>query len=105
MTKLYGEIKSKNELTGNLGAKNEINVEIIGTGARGLSAYQIWLKNGNVGSEQDFLDSLAGGGSGTSNYELLRNKPSINQIELNGNKTFIDLGVETILDSEINNLF
>ena len=64
MTKLYGEIKSKNELTGNLGVNNEINVEIIGTGARGLSAYQIWLENGNKGTIEDFLKSLKGADGG-----------------------------------------
>lgn len=26
----------------------------------GKSAYQIWLDNGNTGTEQDFLDSLKG---------------------------------------------
>ena len=31
-----------------------------GDGADGDSAYQIWLNNGNTGSEQDFLDSLEG---------------------------------------------
>ena len=29
-------------------------------GADGKSAYQIWLEEGNVGTEQDFLDSLRG---------------------------------------------
>jgi hypothetical protein len=29
-------------------------------GPRGLSAYQIWLAEGNTGTEQDFLDSLVG---------------------------------------------
>lgn len=29
-------------------------------GADGKSAYQVWLEEGNVGSEQDFLDSLRG---------------------------------------------
>ena len=36
-----------------------------GDGADGDSAYQIWLNNGNTGSEQDFLDSLEGS-SGTN---------------------------------------
>lgn len=31
-------------------------------GADGKSAYQIWLDNGNTGTEQDFLNSLKGGG-------------------------------------------
>lgn len=33
-------------------------------GAPGKSAYQTWLDLGNVGSEQDFIDSLGGGGGG-----------------------------------------
>lgn len=32
-------------------------------GVPGKSAYQIWLEQGNTGSEQDFLDSLVSGGS------------------------------------------
>jgi hypothetical protein len=31
-----------------------------GNGDNGLSAYEIWLSLGNSGSEQDFIDSLAG---------------------------------------------
>lgn len=58
MTKLYGVIKTNNELTGSLGVKNEISVNIVGTGARGLSAYEIWLKDGNKGSIEDFLEAL-----------------------------------------------
>ena len=34
------------------------------------------------------------GGSGTSNYEELTNKPSINNTELDGNKTLDDLGIQ-----------
>ena len=51
---------------GNL-AKNVTPVRITGAkgdtgsqGNQGLSAYQIWLKQGNLGTEQDFLDSLKG---------------------------------------------
>lgn len=53
------------KLTGSLGVRNEIKVEIIGigTGARGKegkSAYEIWLDLGNEGTEQEFLASLKG---------------------------------------------
>ena len=51
------------KLTGSLGVRNEINVDIIGTGARGKegkSAYEIWLDLGNEGTEQEFLASLKG---------------------------------------------
>lgn len=45
----------------------------IKNGTVGLSAYQIWLNDGNTGTESDFLDSLVGPtgptGSGASgNY-------------------------------------
>lgn len=63
MTKLTGIIKSENKLTGSLGVRNEINVDIIGTGARGKegkSAYEIWLDLGNEGTEQEYLASLKG---------------------------------------------
>ena len=51
------------KLTGGLGVRNEINVDIIGTGARGKegkSAYEIWLDLGNEGTEQEYLASLKG---------------------------------------------
>ena len=54
---------SENKLTGSLGVRNEINVDIIGTGARGKegkSAYEIWLDLGNEGTEQEYLASLKG---------------------------------------------
>ena len=63
MTKLTGIIMSENKLTGSLGVRNEINVDIIGTGARGKegkSAYEIWLDLGNEGTEQEYLASLKG---------------------------------------------
>lgn len=37
--------------------------------------------------------SAIGGGGGTSDYSLLLNKPSINGVELSGNKTTADLGI------------
>lgn len=48
----------------------EISVEQVGskgdTGDDGLSAYQVWLSLGNIGTEQDFINSLKGekGGKG-----------------------------------------
>jgi hypothetical protein len=53
------------------------------------------------------LGKKAGGGSGgTSNYNELTNKPSINGVELAGNKSTSNLGIlEVITSQEINNLF
>lgn len=67
-----------------------------GIGADGKSAYQIWLDNGNAGTEQDFLSSLVGpqgpqgppgsGGSGVSS-----------KLILGGNVKFaVDFTVKTI---------
>lgn len=53
------------------------NTQFGGTGPQGpegKSAYQIWLDEGNIGSEQDFLDSLVG--SGDLNY--VHNQPIAN---------------------------
>jgi hypothetical protein len=61
---------SENKLTGSLGVRNEINVDIIGTGARGKegkSAYEIWLDLGNEGTEQEYLASLKGDKGETGN--------------------------------------
>jgi len=45
------------------------------------------------------INDLEGGGSGgTSNYNELNNKPSVNGVTLVGNKTTEDLGVEIITD-------
>ena len=37
-----------------------VNVTVVFKGEAGLSAYEVWLAEGNTGSEQDFLDSLKG---------------------------------------------
>ena len=39
-----------------------------GEGLDGKSAYQIWLDLGNIGTEQDFINSLASGGIDLSAY-------------------------------------
>lgn len=50
----------------------------------------------------------SGGGGGTSDYADLNNKPSINDIVLQGNKTLSELGIagadETYTEAEINDL-
>ena len=45
-------------------------------------------------------EALANGGSGgTSDYTQLTNKPSINSVELDGNKTSANLGLQSAIDS------
>ena len=53
--------------------------------------------------EQDFLQvslkETASGGFETNNYEKLKNKPSINSVELLGNKTSDDLKLQSKIES------
>ena len=48
------------------------------------------------------LGKKAGGGSGTSDYSQLSNKPSVNDVTLSGNKTSSDLGLQDALVSGTN---
>lgn len=41
---------------------------------------------------------------GTNDYEILINKPQIESVELVGNKTFSDLGLESITNSDLMDL-
>ena len=53
-------------------------------------------------SHLEWIIALYGGGSGsggTTDYNALTNKPSINGITLTGNKTSIDLGINAIIPS------
>ena len=51
------------------------------------------------------IDLKMRGGSGTGNYNSLTNKPSINDVELVGNKTFDELGDHTLSNLEIKEVF
>ena len=60
-------------------------ISYAGGGAEGKSAYQTWLDLGNTGTEQDFIDSLGGGGSslyvvtGSIDTENEENPVTLNQ--------------------------
>lgn len=45
------------ELCGELEPNNVLEV-FIENGARGKSAYEVWIDEGNTGTQQDFLNSL-----------------------------------------------
>ena len=49
--------------------------------------------------------SGGGGGSGTRDYSDLENKPSIEMVTLDGNKSFEDLGLSALTNQEIQGLF
>lgn len=56
-------LSSDLDLTASVSSQNEVNVEILGSGPAGrdgLNAYEMWLNRGNVGSLDDFFNSLKG---------------------------------------------
>lgn len=53
---------------------------------------------GNVQIHED-------GGTGTFDYESLINKPRIENVELQGNKSFEDLGLSEVTNQQILSLF
>ena len=56
------------------------------------STVRVFIPNGNMSDA--FIGGGGGGGStGTTNYNSLTNKPSINGVTLSGNKTSTELGV------------
>ena len=61
-------------------------------GQDGKSAYQIWLDEGNIGSEQDFLNNLKGGP-----YELLKIESTETSKTLNPNIYYSFDEVETLI--------
>lgn len=52
----------------------------------------------NLNLENDFVNN------GTDDYEKLKNKPKINEVELKGNKGFEDLGLSALSNIELENL-
>lgn len=53
--------------------------------------------------EFEIVDEVAraGGTGGTTDYTLLYNKPKIESVELNGDQTFEDLGLEKLSNVDI----
>lgn len=45
-----------------------------------------------------------GGGGGTTDYTALSNKPQINSVELSGNKSLAELGIEGLTTAQLNAL-
>ena len=43
----------------------------------------------------------SGGGIGTGDYNALKNKPAINGVELSGDKTLAELGIEKYDDTQV----
>ena len=78
-------------------------ISYAGGGAEGKSAYQTWLDLGNTGTEQDFIDSLGGGGSslyvvtGSLDMENEENPVTLNQTYEDIEVIVIDDGCKTCI--------
>ena len=55
---------------------------------------------------REYLKTMGpgGGGQGTQDYEALANKPQIEGVTLNGNKSFSDLNLNALTNMEIEEL-
>ena len=63
IVEIEGEVSGAADMVGEVGSHNEINVDIIASGPKGvdgLDAYEMWLEKGNEGSLEDFFNSLKG---------------------------------------------
>lgn len=111
---ITGEIvDSDTNITGELPTVEDINGELrfdeadaagvlSNTFLRGWSAYEVWLAQGNTGTEQDFFNSLASMGSSDIDYNLIMNRPQINSITLEGDRS---LPEEELSNLEIEAIF
>ncbi len=50
------------------------------------------------------IEAGGGGGGGTTNYNLLENLPQVNNITLKGNKSFDDLGLQSLTNEQMDEL-
>lgn len=69
------------------------NLDINAIKVDGVATITITKKDGTQ-EIVEIYDGDAGEASGTANYEELENKPKINDVELNGNKTLEELGIQ-----------
>ena len=53
---------------------------------------------------KEVIEAGGGGGGGTTNYNLLTNLPQVNNITLKGNKSFDDLGMQSLTNEQMNTL-
>lgn len=121
-TVFNGTVKGTS-ISGTVANNTKISGDIIHTILKGKSAYEQAVARGFIGTEEEWLASLGATVTvgevilgneiaienvGTphdailnfklidGDYELLRNKPSIESVTLSGDKTFSDLGLSAI---------
>lgn len=68
---------------------------------RGVLSETKSLKGTLTASSKNVINVAAGASISETNYERLKNKPSIEGVKLIGDKTFEELGLESIDNSEL----
>lgn len=79
------------------GQKYDISFNVSETNNIPLQLSEVPNLNLQVGETINIVD-------GTNNYNSLKNKPQINSVELQGNKTFDDLGMSALTNIDIFNI-
>lgn len=69
----------------------DYSIPYSGTAPNVGTTVRVFIPNGNMSDA--FIGGGGSGSSGTTNYNALTNKPTINNVVLQGNKTSADLGV------------
>lgn len=65
INKLSGDVTNKRSLSGTVSSSVDLSGNIMYTILKGLSAYEVAVKNGFVGTEEEWLESLVGNGIDT----------------------------------------
>ena len=104
MLAIDGDIIQSKLVSGN-NIKTVNNTSILGSGNLSVQPTLVSGTNIKTINNQSILGSgniSIGGGSGTSDYDQLSNRPSVNGTTLSGNQTSSDLGLQDVLVSGTN---
>lgn len=112
---LGGELSNQNQLNGELVTTNKLNAEIynnvelngeVSTDNKISGEINSNIKlDGTLRNNVNLNGDIHVGAGGTRNYEYLYNQPSINEVKLIKNKSFEDLGMNEITNTELNKMF
>lgn len=112
-----GTIISDGDLTGSVNNNNQLSGEIDTSNNLTGQVSTITQLSSDINIESDLSGSLrtnlkmigklsvANSGGGTYNYDYLINKPKINNVELVQNKSFENLGIHEVTNTELNEMF
>lgn len=94
MSRLIGKIKSRDPMSAKIAAEPNIKVSM-SSGARGKSAYEVWLDEGNSGTIEQYLNSL----KAMSNIETFVHRQTVASSVWNVNHRLNRQPSVTIVDS------